>query len=157
MLKLQQLQYVSPIISSFSVSLRVSALCVYASAPKYAIPQASGVVTLRARTERSALSYIVDPWSSFHRYLMARLFPLHPNSLLVHPPSPPFLSAICWGSFHALGWCLFLCCCWRPPCCQLIVGPTWQRYIHKHPFLLQTLLFHGRPIHSPPFGYVLSS
>lgn len=81
-----------------SVSHSVSQLCAYMLPhPQYAIPQASGVVTLRARTERSALSYIVDPWSSFHRYLMARLFPLHPNSLLVHPPSPPFLSAICWG------------------------------------------------------------
>ena len=31
-------------------------------------------------------------------------------------------------------------------------SPTWQRYIRKHPVLLQSLLFHGRPLHASPFA-----
>ena len=31
---------------------------------------------------------------------------------------------------------------------------AWQRYVRKNPTLLQTLLFHGRPIHDPPFSSV---
>ena len=29
---------------------------------------------------------------------------------------------------------------------------AWQRYVRKNPTLLQTLLFHGRPVHDPPFA-----
>ena len=31
-------------------------------------------------------------------------------------------------------------------------SPAWQRYVRKHPALLQALLFHGRPIHDPPYA-----
>ena len=31
-------------------------------------------------------------------------------------------------------------------------SPTWQRYIRKHPMLLQSFLFHGRPLHASPFA-----
>ena len=29
---------------------------------------------------------------------------------------------------------------------------AWQRYVRKHPVLLQTLLFHGRALHDSPFA-----
>jgi len=29
---------------------------------------------------------------------------------------------------------------------------TWERYVRKNAALLQALLFHGRPIHDPPFA-----
>lgn len=29
---------------------------------------------------------------------------------------------------------------------------TWEQYVRKNPTLLQALLFHGRPVHDPPFA-----
>lgn len=30
----------------------------------------------------------------------------------------------------------------------------WERYVRKNAALLQALLFHGRPIHDPPFANI---
>ena len=31
---------------------------------------------------------------------------------------------------------------------------TFEHYIHRHPTLLQAVLFHGRSIHDPPFANI---
>ena len=43
------------------------------------------------------------------------------------------------------------------PLRSLAILCAWQRYVRKYPDLLQNLLFHGHPIHDPPYASVISS
>ncbi|KAI6018607.1 hypothetical protein BKA83DRAFT_4057785 [Pisolithus microcarpus] len=111
-----------------------------------------------------------DPYSVFTQYLAFHdaLFPLHPwlwvrtdGTIPTHAwflscfhavfPDPSF-----WG--HSL-WsrgATSLTSAGVPPLQIQAIGgwssSVWQHYVHKHPVLLQTLLFHDQPIHNPPFS-----
>ena len=110
-----------------------------------------------------------DPWSLFQRYLVARdsSFPLHPYLWIRADGSIPtrswFLSRLrrlfppsIGGHSMRSGGATSLAAAGVPPTQIQAIGrwtsPTWQHYIRKHPVLLQSLLFHGRPLHASPFA-----
>lgn len=119
------------------------------------------------------LPSIDDPWSLFRRYLCAcdSLFPLHPylwlrvdgsistRSWFIHRPRRFFPPSIGGHSMRSDG-ATSLAAAGVPLAQIQAIGRwtshAWQRYIRKHPILLQTLLFHGRPVHDPPFASVSS-
>lgn len=109
-----------------------------------------------------------DPLPLFTRYLSSRdaKFPLHPFLWLKsngHAPTRSwfirrlrhfFPSAISGHSMRA-GGATSLAAAGVSPDQIRAVGrwktSTWERYVRKNPTLLQALLFHGRPMHDPPF------
>lgn len=111
-----------------------------------------------------------DPHSIFSQYLAFRdaLFPLHPSLWVcgsgVIPTRTWFLARFCsifpdpslGGHSLRSGGATSLAAAGVPPSQIQAIGgwssSAWQRYVRKHPVLLQTLLFHGRPIHDPPFS-----
>ncbi|KAI6161020.1 hypothetical protein EDD17DRAFT_1591657 [Pisolithus thermaeus] len=106
----------------------------------------SSSMTPLARSLSHAASLLDDPYQIFSQYLAFwdALFPLHPllwiranGTVPTRAFSARFRTAFSDPSFggHSLrsgkgGWS----------------SSAWQRYIHRHPVLLRTLLFHGRPI-----------
>lgn len=111
-----------------------------------------------------------DPYALFIQYLGFRdaSFPLHPFLWVRADGSVPTRSWFLWRfrlvfpssavSAHSLraGGATSLAAAGVPPAQIQAIGhwssSAWQRYVRKHPVLLQTLLFHGRPIHNPPFA-----
>ncbi|KAL4068728.1 hypothetical protein V8B97DRAFT_1872904 [Scleroderma yunnanense] len=113
-----------------------------------------------------------DPHTLFLQYLAYRdaSFPLHPllwiradRSLPTHAwflarfrtvfPDPSL-----GGHSLRSGGATSLAAAGVPPSQIQAIGAwsslAWQRYVRKHPVLLQTLLFHGRPLHDPPFAFL---
>lgn len=112
-----------------------------------------------------------DPVDLFSRYLSARdlLFPLSPHLWVRRDGSPPtrswfitrlhtFLPSSFSGHSMRAGGATSLAAAGVAPSQIQAIGrwhsDTWERYIRRHPTLLQALLFHGRPIHEPPFASV---
>ena len=111
-----------------------------------------------------------DPYGLFLQYLACHdvTFPLHPflwvranGSVLTRAwflwcfrlafPSLTFSG----HSLHAGGATLLAAAGVSPAQIQAIghwSSSAWQRYVRKNPTLLQTLLFHGWPVHDPPFA-----
>ena len=111
-----------------------------------------------------------DPYSLFAQYLTFHdaSFPLHPL-LWVHadgsvPTRTWFLAqfrsvfpdpSLGGHSLHAGGVTSLATAGVPPSQIQAIGGwssSVWQHYVRKHPVLLQTLLFHSRPLHDSPFA-----
>ena len=120
----------------------------------------------------TASSLLPDPHSLFLQYLGCcdATFPLHPflwvctdGSIPMHAwflqsfrvafPSTTFSG----HSLHAGGAMSLAVAGVLPPQIQAIghwSSSAWQCYVRKNPTLLQMLLFHGWPIHDPPFSSV---
>jgi hypothetical protein len=112
-----------------------------------------------------------DPLALFQCYLVSRdlHFPLHPYLWLRadgHPPTRSwfirrlrlFFPANVSGHFMRAGGATSLAATGVSPDQIQAIGRwrsgTWERYVRKNATLLQALLFHGRPIHDPPFANV---
>ena len=110
-----------------------------------------------------------DPYSLFAQYLAFQdaSFPLHP---LLWVRADGLVPTCAWflAWFHTVfpdpslgghslhsGGATSLATAGVPPSQIQAVGgwssSAWQHYVHKHHVLLQTLLFHGRPLHDSPF------
>ena len=111
-----------------------------------------------------------DPYSLFAQYLTFRdaSFPLHPL-LWVHADGSVPTCTWFLAQFHSIfpdpslgghslraGSATSLATAGVPPSQIQAIGgwssSVWQRYVRKHPVLLQTLLFHSRPLHDSPFA-----
>lgn len=112
-----------------------------------------------------------DPVETFTRYLIARdqFFPCHPQLWLRMDGSVPlrgwfvrklrtFLPPSISGHSMRAGGATSLAAAGVPPAQIQAIGrwksPAFERYIRKNPTLLQALIFHGRPVHEPPFAAV---
>jgi hypothetical protein len=112
-----------------------------------------------------------DPLPLFRRYLVSRdlLFPLNPYLWLRYDGHPPtrswfmrrlrlFFPANVSGHSMRAGGATSLAAAGVSPDQIRAIGRwrsgTWERYVRKNAVLLQALLFHGRPIHDPPFANI---
>jgi hypothetical protein len=112
-----------------------------------------------------------DPLALFQRYLASRdlRFPLHPYLWLRADGCPPtrswfirrlrlFFPTNVSGHSMRAGGATSLAAAGVSPDQIRAIGRwrsgTWERYVRKNAALLQALLFHGRPIHDPPFANV---
>ena len=112
-----------------------------------------------------------DLFAIFRKYLRSRdsLFPLFPQLWLRSDGSVPswfwFLSRLhvffprsIGGHSMCAGGATSLAAAGVPPSQIQAIGrwrsDTIERYIRRHPTLLQALLSHGRSIHDPPFANV---
>jgi len=111
-----------------------------------------------------------DPFSLFTQYIAYRdvSMPLHPLLWVRADGSVPtrswflarfravFPDSSLGGHSLRSGGATSLAAAGVPPSQIQAIGAwsssAWQRYVRKHPVLLQTLLFHGRPLHDPPFA-----
>ena len=111
-----------------------------------------------------------DPLALFHAYLTGRdsCFPLHPHLWVRSDGSHPsrswfvrrlrtlFPSTDVSGHSMRAGGATSLAAAGVPPERIQALGrwrsTAWERYVRKSPALLQTLLFHGRAPHDPPFA-----
>ena len=112
-----------------------------------------------------------DPFSLSHKYLVScdSHFALFPQLWLRSDGSVPsrswFLSRLhsvfprsIRGQSMRAGGAVSLTAAGVPPSQIQAIGrwrsDTLERYIRRHPTLLQAVLFHGRSIHDPPFANV---
>ena len=111
-----------------------------------------------------------DPHGLFLQYLACRdaTFPLHPFLWVRADGSVPtrawflrrfrlaFPSSTFSGHSLRAGGATSLAAAGVSPAQIQAIGhwssSAWQCYVRKNPTLLQTLLFHGRPVHDPPFA-----